>query len=158
MIVSDISGLLHSTKIASKCLQMTRYVQIHCGIYCERSYLVFQDDFQSGFLVIRNTCAFCRFDAFHGSKCPIARFLTLLFVSGRRQTKAALASTKADLPFLPETKDVSFSTSKQFLGRLLYVTIFFSVLKGSHSHNFPKTPSQIFSAGIACIDRNFCDG
>ena len=38
-----------------------------------------------------------------------------LFDSGRRQAKAALASTKADLPFLPEYKNLLPAAQKQLL-------------------------------------------
>ncbi|MHC4638697.1 MAG: hypothetical protein ACYTBV_14545 [Planctomycetota bacterium] len=38
-----------------------------------------------------------------------------LFDSGRRQAKAALASTKADLPFLPEVKNLLLAAQKQLL-------------------------------------------
>jgi hypothetical protein len=38
-----------------------------------------------------------------------------LFDSGRRQTKAALASTKADLPSLPEYKNLLLAAQKQLL-------------------------------------------
>jgi len=37
------------------------------------------------------------------------------FDSGRRQAKAALASTKADLPSLPEHKILLLATQKQLL-------------------------------------------
>jgi hypothetical protein len=36
-----------------------------------------------------------------------------LFDSGRRQAKAALASTKADSPFLPEIKKLLLAAQKQ---------------------------------------------
>ena len=38
-----------------------------------------------------------------------------LFDSGRRQTKAALASTKADLSSLPERKNLLLAAQKQLL-------------------------------------------
>jgi hypothetical protein len=38
-----------------------------------------------------------------------------LFDPGRRQAKAALASTKADLPFLPEYKNLLLAAQKQLL-------------------------------------------
>jgi len=38
-----------------------------------------------------------------------------LFDSGRRQAKAALASTKADLPSLPECKNLLLAPQKQLL-------------------------------------------
>jgi hypothetical protein len=38
-----------------------------------------------------------------------------LFDSGRRQAKAALASTKADLPSLPEVKKLLLAAQKQLL-------------------------------------------
>jgi hypothetical protein len=38
-----------------------------------------------------------------------------LFDSGRRQAKAALASTKADLPSLPEYKNLLLAAQKQLL-------------------------------------------
>lgn len=37
-----------------------------------------------------------------------------LFASGRRQVKAALASTKADLPFLTEPKSSHFQPQSKF--------------------------------------------
>jgi hypothetical protein len=38
-----------------------------------------------------------------------------LFGSGHRQAKAALASTKADLPSLPEYKNLYLAAQKQLL-------------------------------------------
>jgi hypothetical protein len=38
-----------------------------------------------------------------------------LFDSGQRQAKAALASTKADLPSLPECKNLHLAAQKQLL-------------------------------------------
>jgi len=38
-----------------------------------------------------------------------------LFDSGRRQSKAALASAKADLSWLPENKNLLLATQKQLL-------------------------------------------
>jgi len=40
---------------------------------------------------------------------------TNLFVSGHCHAKSALASTKADLPSLPESKNLLFVTQKQSL-------------------------------------------
>ena len=45
--------------------------------------------------------------------------LANLFDSGRRQAKAALASTKADFPSLPEYKNLLLSAQKQLLELLL---------------------------------------
>jgi hypothetical protein len=42
-----------------------------------------------------------------------------LFDSGQRQAKAALASTKAALPSLPECKNLHFAAQKQLLERPL---------------------------------------
>jgi len=41
-----------------------------------------------------------------------------LFDSGQRQAKATLASTKADLPSLPKTKNLHLTTQKQLLDNM----------------------------------------
>jgi hypothetical protein len=62
-----------------------------------------------------------------------------LFDSGRRQEKAALASTKADSPSLPENKNLLLSAQKQLLELPLSTTGFLLIfVQSMHrlSHHF----------------------
>ncbi|MBC8377611.1 MAG: hypothetical protein H8E62_00400 [Planctomycetes bacterium] len=48
----------------------------------------------------------------------------IFLIGGRRQAKTALASTKADFPFLPECKNLLLAAQKQLLELSLTIGAF----------------------------------
>jgi hypothetical protein len=67
-----------------------------------------------------------------------------LFDSGRRQDKAALASTKADRPSLPEYKNLLLVAQKQLVELPFIVRTLLKVVKGY--------TQSVFSASANCPD------